>query len=53
MDPEAWLINIGTLILATLCLVDTTRPDQPPPDRVIAELARLIGSSLLRPAPPY
>ena len=51
VDPEAWLINIGTLILATLCLVDTARPGQPAPDRVVAELARLIGASLLGPTP--
>jgi TetR/AcrR family transcriptional regulator len=51
VDPEAWLINIGTLILATLCLLDTARPGQPPAERIVGELTRLIGSSLLRAAP--
>jgi TetR/AcrR family transcriptional regulator len=51
VDPEAWLINIGTLILATLCLLDTARPGQPPAERIVGELTRLIGASLLGPAP--
>ena len=52
VDPEAWLINTGTLLLATLCLVDAARPGQPSSDRVVAELARSIGASLLRTGLP-
>jgi TetR/AcrR family transcriptional regulator len=52
VDPEAWLINTGTLVLATLCLLDAARPGQPSRERVIAELARSIGASLLQAGLP-
>jgi TetR/AcrR family transcriptional regulator len=48
VDPEAWLINAATLILATLALLDSPRGG-PPPDRVVREMARMIGSSLVLP----
>jgi TetR/AcrR family transcriptional regulator len=50
VDAEAWLVNIGTIILATLCLLDA-RPGEPSPARVVRELARSIGASLRPPAP--
>ena len=48
VDPEAWLINAGTFILASLSLLDGgERPDRlPSEERVLKELARIIGSSL-------
>jgi TetR/AcrR family transcriptional regulator len=48
VDPEAWLINAATLILATLALLDGPRGG-PAPDRVVREMARMIGSSLVVP----
>lgn len=48
VDPEAWLINAGTLILAALSLLDGVDrgPNMPGQDRLLKELARMIGSSL-------
>jgi TetR/AcrR family transcriptional regulator len=49
VDPEAWLINAGTFILASLSMLDTAseRPERlPSEERVLKELARMIGSSL-------
>jgi TetR/AcrR family transcriptional regulator len=48
VDPEAWLINAGTFILASLSLLDQgERPERlPSEERVLKELARMIGSSL-------
>jgi AcrR family transcriptional regulator len=48
VDPEAWLINAATLILATLALLDGPRGG-PGPERVVREMARMIGSSLVVP----
>jgi TetR/AcrR family transcriptional regulator len=48
VDPEAWLINTGTLILATLSLIDAPRTGgQPESARVVREMARIIGTSLV------
>jgi hypothetical protein len=48
VDPEAWLFNTGTLILSTLSLLDSSRTGGPPdPDRIVREMARVIGTSLL------
>jgi TetR/AcrR family transcriptional regulator len=47
VDPEAWVINLGTLILATLALLDEGRAN-PGPERVIREMARMAGTSLTR-----
>jgi AcrR family transcriptional regulator len=53
VDPEAWVVNAGTFILAALSMLD--RGDAagtdaggvfPSEDRVLRELARMIGSSL-------
>jgi TetR/AcrR family transcriptional regulator len=50
VDPEAWVVNIGTFILGTLCLLDTPVPGtQPRSDRVVREMARVIGASLVLP----
>jgi TetR/AcrR family transcriptional regulator len=50
VDPEAWLISTATSILITMCLLDTPRPESAPsPDRVVREMARVIGASLLNP----
>lgn len=46
VDPEAWIVNVGTLILATLSLLDETR-QTPPADQILREMARIIGSSLV------
>ena len=49
VDPEAWLINAGTFILASLSMLDSgaERPERlPSEERVLKELARMIGSSL-------
>jgi AcrR family transcriptional regulator len=49
VDPEAWVINAGTFILSALSLLDSEpRPTAglPDSDRVLRELARMIGSSL-------
>jgi TetR/AcrR family transcriptional regulator len=49
VDPEAWIINAGTFILASLSMLDggVERPDRlPSEERVLKELARMIGSSL-------
>lgn len=53
VDPEAWVINIGTLILSTLSLLDDKRPG-PDPERLVRELARIAATSLRggRPPPP-
>ena len=45
VDAEAWLVNVGTMILSTLSLLDERRPG-PRPDAVIREMARIMGSSL-------
>ena len=48
VDPESWLINTGTLILSTLSLVDAPRTGgQPDAARVVREMARIIGTSLV------
>jgi TetR/AcrR family transcriptional regulator len=47
VDPEAWLVNVGTLLLATLSLLDEDRPG-PTSDRIVREMARIMGSSLVR-----
>ncbi len=52
VDPEAWVVNVGTQILATLCFLDRDRPDHPGSDRVVRELARAMGASLLCPPRP-
>ena len=51
VDPEAFLINLGTFVLATLSLLDA-RPvrGKPSPERVVREMARIIGASLRPPA---
>lgn len=48
VDPEAWVINAGTFILSALSLLEAERPATgvPDNDRVLRELARMIGSSL-------
>jgi AcrR family transcriptional regulator len=47
VDPEAFMINFGTFLIATLALLDQ-RPERgkPSPDRVIKEMARMLGASL-------
>jgi TetR/AcrR family transcriptional regulator len=47
VDPEAWLVNFGTLVLATLAFLDESR-SQPSSERVIREMARIAGTSLTR-----
>lgn len=47
VDPEAWVVNFGTLVLATSSLLDETR-SQPSAERVLREMARIAGSSLTR-----
>ena len=47
VDPEAWVVNFGTLILATLSFLDESR-EQPSAERVIREMARVAGTSLVR-----
>jgi TetR/AcrR family transcriptional regulator len=48
VDPEAWLVNVGLFILATLSLLDEPKsPAQPGVDRIVRELARVLGSSLV------
>jgi AcrR family transcriptional regulator len=48
VDPEAFLVNLGTSILATLCLMDErTVPGKPAPRRILRELARVARASLL------
>jgi hypothetical protein len=51
VDPEAWVINAGTLILAALSLLDGTERSilMPSQERLLKELARMIGSSLRTP----
>jgi TetR/AcrR family transcriptional regulator len=53
VDPEAWLINLGTLVVATLAIsLDDAGGDQPSPERIVRELARIVGASLRgAPAP--
>ena len=72
VDPEPWVINAATFILAALSLLDRERGQKqaespsesqaerpanevfgklPGQDRLLKELARMIGSSL-RPGPP-
>jgi len=46
VDAEAWLINLGTLILATLAMPEDRAPDRPSPERVVRELARIASASL-------
>ena len=51
VDPEAWLVNTGTLILATLSLIDAPRTGgHPEADRVVREMARMIRTSLMAPS---
>jgi TetR/AcrR family transcriptional regulator len=50
VDPEAWLVNIGTLLLGTLSLLGKGRGG-PEPERVVREMARIMGSSLVRKHP--
>jgi len=48
VDPEAWLLNFGTLMVATLSVLDEkSGPQQASPARVIRELARIARVSLL------
>jgi TetR/AcrR family transcriptional regulator len=47
VDPEAWLVNFGTLIVSTLAFLDEGR-SQPSSERVIREMARIAGTSLTR-----
>lgn len=48
VDPEAFVVNLGTSILATLCLLDERPvPGKPPPKRLLRELARIARASLL------
>jgi TetR/AcrR family transcriptional regulator len=49
LDPEAWLINLGTFILATLALLDEKDKNKPSPERLIREMARMVASSLRPP----
>jgi TetR/AcrR family transcriptional regulator len=49
VDPEAWLINLGTLVLATLALSQDGVADQPSPERIVRELARIVSTSLRGP----
>lgn len=48
VDPEAWVMEIGMLLLASLSLSGGSRssnvPDQP---RLLREMARIVGSSLV------
>jgi TetR/AcrR family transcriptional regulator len=47
VDPEAWMINLGTFLLATLSLLDEkSLPGKPSPERVVREMARMVGASL-------
>ena len=47
VDPEAWLINLGTLVVATLAIPqEGAVPDQPSPERIVRELARIVSTSL-------
>jgi TetR/AcrR family transcriptional regulator len=47
VDPEAWVINLGTLIVATLALPeDRQAADRPSPQRIVHELARIASTSL-------
>jgi TetR/AcrR family transcriptional regulator len=53
VDPEAWLINLGTLVVATLAISpDESATDQPAPERIVRELARIVSASLRAPHPP-
>jgi AcrR family transcriptional regulator len=48
VDPESWVVTAGTLILATLSFVDSGRRRRVPgEDRLLRELARTLGSSLV------
>jgi TetR/AcrR family transcriptional regulator len=47
VDPEAWIINLGTSILAMLCLVDEPSAGKPAPKRIVREMVRIARSSLL------
>ncbi|HEY0711338.1 MAG TPA: TetR/AcrR family transcriptional regulator [Polyangia bacterium] len=47
VDPEAWVINFGTLVVSTLSFLDETRT-QPGAERVLREMARIAGTSLTR-----
>ena len=50
VDPEAWLINLGTRVVATLALSqDGAARDQPSPERIVRELARIVSVSLRGP----
>jgi AcrR family transcriptional regulator len=48
VDPESWIINTGTFLLASLSLLDSENPGGklPSQERLLKELARTIGSSL-------
>ncbi|HXU80780.1 MAG TPA: TetR family transcriptional regulator [Polyangia bacterium] len=47
LDPEAWVYNLGTFILAALALLDEKpHKSKPSPDRVIQEMARMLAGSL-------
>jgi TetR/AcrR family transcriptional regulator len=48
VDPEAWMINLGTLILGTLSLIhDRSVPGKPTPKRILREMARIARASLM------
>jgi len=49
VDPEAWLINLGTLVVATLAISQDGARDQPSPERIVRELARIVSTSLRGP----
>ena len=57
VDPEAWVIETGILILASLSLLGEPAPGEvPDQSRLLREMARIAGSSLVgnrkAPVPP-
>lgn len=50
VDPEAWVVNTGIFILASLSLLENASAEGlPEMDRCLKELARMVGSSLRPP----
>jgi TetR/AcrR family transcriptional regulator len=48
VDPEAWIMETGILILASLALLRDSPPgDVPDQNRLLREMARIAGSSLV------
>jgi TetR/AcrR family transcriptional regulator len=48
VDPESWIVNLGTSLLATLCLLDEDAvPGKPSAKRLLREMARITRTSLL------